>query len=417
MTEAPASSGQALLWFLSQRGGAGIGLNCPVTFRVDGVVDPVRLRDALAKVVRRHTALRTGLVRKGRRLVQRVDQDFAPPIRVVEPGNGTEAVLAAVRSEILAPVSVDRPSLRALVLADGDGSHVCLSLHHAMADGRSGQILFDDLAAVYGGADLPPAPGFDVAAYREAKYLAGPEARRDAARLAAVLAQSDPGAVPLDPAKAARLGRTCQRRLSLDPRLSSRLSALAETSGLGDFALYLAIHLATLHRLTGVRHPGVATLYANRTDPDLAETVGYFVTMQYLAASVPPRITLRAYAQEVASRAREGSLRQRYPLHLLPGGANGREGRADDCVFQVLPYRFLTRDFGGLSATPYLPPVQPRRFDFEVTVVPLPEAVEVLVTWNADRLVTGFADAFATGYRTVAAELADDPDQPLARIA
>lgn len=417
MTEAPASSGQALLWFLSQRGGLGIGLNCPVTFRVDGVIDPARLRDALAKVVRRHAALRTGLVRKGRKLVQRVEDDFTPPVRFARPGDGSEAVLTAIRSEILAPVPVDRPSLRVLVLTGADGSHVCLSMHHAIADGRSGQILFDDLAAAYGGADLCPVPGFEVAAYREAEYLSGPEARRDAARLAAELARSDPGAVPFDPAKPARLGRTGQRRLALEPRLSSRLSALAETSGLGDFALYLAIHLATLHRLTGVRHPGVATLYANRTDPDLAETVGYFVTMQYLAASVSPGITLRAFSQEVASRAREASLRQRFPLHLLPMGANGRAGRADDCVFQLLPYRFLTGDFWGRNATPYLPPVQPRRFDFEVTVVPGPEKVKLLVTWNADRLAAGFADAFAEGYRAVAVELADDPDQPLARIA
>jgi hypothetical protein len=417
MIEVPASSGQSLLWFLEKRGGRGIGLNCPVPFRVQGLVDPARLRDALGQIAQRHSALRTGLARRDRRLIQIVADSASIEVTVAHAAAGPEAVQATISEEILRPVPVDRPSLRALMVPTGAETHVCLSVHHAFADGWSGQLIFDDLAQTYGGAALPAVPGFELAALREADYLASPQAARDLVQSRAVVDEADIGAVPLDRRQPARIGATAGRRKVLDPWVSARLSAFAATSGVGAFAVHLSICLAALHLAAGTLRPGIATLFANRTDPTFAKTVGFFVSMQYLAVPVSDRARLRAFVNEVAGRARAASARQRFPLHLLPRDPSRWQERLDDCVFQLLPYKFQGRDFGGMSAVPYLPPVQPRRFDFEVTAVPDDDAAQIIVNWNADRLDRRFVDQYLDRYLAVAAALADDPDRLLAGIA
>ena len=60
----PASPGQARLWFVERAGLAGHGYVTPVNLRIDGPLDPERLRLALQAVVHRHEALRTAFVER-----------------------------------------------------------------------------------------------------------------------------------------------------------------------------------------------------------------------------------------------------------------------------------------------------------------------------------------------------------------
>ena len=66
----PLSFGQERLWFLAQLDAGGALYNVPLGLRLRGALDVEALRAALAAVVARHEALRTGFVAQAGRPVQ-----------------------------------------------------------------------------------------------------------------------------------------------------------------------------------------------------------------------------------------------------------------------------------------------------------------------------------------------------------
>ncbi|MDJ0822247.1 MAG: condensation domain-containing protein, partial [Paracoccaceae bacterium] len=384
--------------------------------------DRARLARALSRLSARHVALRSGLQRQRRDLVQVEYPGFVPPVQsIVCPADAADTTEARLAREIQREIMSDRPSLRAVVFGDGAGSEtVCLSLHHAFSDGWSGTRMFEDLAAAYS-ADAAsaeqPASSYHDFARDEAAYLASVQGQRDRAYWQQALAKAKFTSVPLDPGKPARSGPTERLRTRFDPRSSAQLEALAGVFGADLFALTLALFFATLHRLTGTFQPGCASLFSGRVDNRYADCVGFFVSTAYLAVPVESDLTLRDLIARVAQTSRAASGHQRYPLHLLPSPMTQTAGRrADDCVFQMLPYAFDAKPFGPFVAKPFLPPVQPRRFDFELTVAPGEDGLSVLSTWNADRLERGWVEAALDYYRTVASAFLADPGRKLSAL-
>ncbi|MEV7327370.1 amino acid adenylation domain-containing protein [Micromonospora sp. NPDC093244] len=141
-----------------------------VRFRIDGPVDPHRLREAVAALLVRHPNLRACFRHKGlARPVQVVPREVSVPWTEVDL---TGRDPAEAREELRRLLAVDRvrrfemtrpPLLRcALVRFGAQRAELIVTLHHILVDGWSMPILARDLAALYAGrsAELPSAPPF-----------------------------------------------------------------------------------------------------------------------------------------------------------------------------------------------------------------------------------------------------------------
>jgi len=173
--------GQRALWFLERVAPGNGAYHIVAAARVRGDVDGEALRRAFEALVARHEALRTvypeieGEPRA--RVLEESGLDFAE-----EDGSGWSEgrALAWLAAEGYRAFDLARgPLVRVRLLRrDGGGRDLLFAVHHIAADFWSLAVALRDLGELYRAersgtkAGLPPAPGFQVQAAREAAWLA-----------------------------------------------------------------------------------------------------------------------------------------------------------------------------------------------------------------------------------------------------
>src|ERR1700722_5021389 len=97
--EYPVSSPQRRLYAIQQADGTGVAYNMPAAFRIDGPMDPERLRCALRSLMQAHSILRTVYRVERGEVRQSILSQFEPALEVQEcPGmSESEAVQGFVR--------------------------------------------------------------------------------------------------------------------------------------------------------------------------------------------------------------------------------------------------------------------------------------------------------------------------------
>lgn len=133
-----------------------------LVFRLTGALDVAGLVRAHARLAERHSALRSRFVQgaSGWELCD-VGAIFSLCVRRVDQVD-EELVLSLLHEERSRRISLrEGPLSRALLATDTIGEHLLVwSLSHAIVDGWSLGILWDDLTAIYGGQELADVPGF-----------------------------------------------------------------------------------------------------------------------------------------------------------------------------------------------------------------------------------------------------------------
>ncbi|GAA3854742.1 hypothetical protein GCM10022243_20280 [Saccharothrix violaceirubra] len=273
----PASSGQRRLWLLDQLLPGSPVYNIGWRVAVDGPLDVDRLRSALADVVDRHEALRTTLVAPDGVPEQVVASTVPVELPVVDVA-ATE-VAARVRDQVRVAFDLETgPLFRAVLLRLTADRHVLvLVLHHAIADGWSCAVLFDELARRYAGEDLPEPPiGYpDYALWQQEQSFDDGYWRERLRDVPTVLA------LPTDRPRPERpTGRGAELRARI-------------RVGDGSFARLLALFGCVLHRVTGQADLLVATPVAARTRPETEGLVGFVANTVPLRATFDEDTTVR----------------------------------------------------------------------------------------------------------------------------
>ncbi|MEV6766727.1 amino acid adenylation domain-containing protein [Streptomyces sp. NPDC051105] len=319
----PLSYAQRRLWFLD-RVDAGTAYTLPVLVRLRGEIDAEALRDALADVTARQTALRTVFEDRDGEPEQRVLEGAAalPRLRHLTVGSAelTRAVTEAARHRF--DLAHELP-LHAVLFSvvDRPGEHaLLLVLHHIAADGWSLPPLFRDLSRAYAarnsGAcpDLGPLPvPYADFARRQREWLGSADRPGSpfATQLAFwrdTLAGLPPGGplLPRRPERPAVPGRstaTVVRRLDADTH-----ARIVETARAQGATLFMALHAAlaaALVRAGAGEDLAVGSPIAGRgRDGMVDDVVGFFVNMLVLRIDAAGDPTLR----QLLARTREQAL-------------------------------------------------------------------------------------------------------------
>ena len=298
----PLSFAQQRLWFLDQLEPGSSAYNMPYALRVRGPFRAAALRVALTALARRHEALRTRFPTVDGAPVQRVDPPAPVPVTRVDlaalGGDRREAeARRRVEAEALRPFDLARgPLLRCTVLRLGEADHVVLfTLHHAVADAWSMDVLVREVSALHAAAlegrdaGLPPLPVqyADFAAWQRG-WLAGEVLEGELAYWRGRLGGAPPLLdVPTDrPRLAAQDPRAGARPLVLAPELSARLRALARREGATLHMVLLAAWAAFLGRAAGQDDVVVGTPVTGRSHAALEGLIGFFVNLLPIRAAV-----------------------------------------------------------------------------------------------------------------------------------
>ncbi len=431
--EAPASVGQRLLWFLDRYRGQTGALNCPMICRVHGRADETALRAAVDDLAARHDSLRTTFAGGGRELRQVIHEPAPVPVTTVdlraEP-DPEAALRAAIATDLRTRVDPRRAPLRVTGWRVGEDDRVlALTMHHLVTDTWSCDVLFTELAAAYeravrpaGGADPggdgQPATGWQptqFAAWQE-RQLRGPAGQRHRDYWEQQLAGVRPPGIPVSPAGDGG-GRRAVEHAAVDPAVGRALRELARAERTTPFTVLLAGYYTLLHRLTAADDLAVATLFANRTRPELQRTVGFLANMVVLRAQLPPRATFVDVVRRSRQTVIDAFAHQELPYHLLARRTERAGGlRPDDLVFQMLAEPIdVTVAAGGVQFQGVVPDVV-GRFDLELALMPRGDGYAAKLYYTADRLSPGWAADFIAGYAQTAAAVAAEPLAPIADL-
>lgn len=294
-TSLPASLGQKRFYFLEQFSPGSGAYHVRRAWRLNGHLRIDRLQQSLDTLRRRYDALRTTLRLEGADVLQIVHSPSAWPMRIerLHPSMQTDPV--AVESGLQQRASLESvvcfdieqgPLVRALLLEVSQEDHLLvITIHHAVCDGWSLDILEQELFALYeSDADLhsdsdPVAPPKRLEVDGHLKQ--DPQARLECLRDfwhqyldGAPTTLDIPRDLPRPPTEsfAADVQTIC-----LPVSLRQQLANLAQEKGTTLYVLLLASFQVLLSRITLQTDLLVGTPVAGRSRSSQRRMIGFFV--------------------------------------------------------------------------------------------------------------------------------------------
>ncbi|MCP3405770.1 non-ribosomal peptide synthetase [Bradyrhizobium sp. CCGB01] len=310
--------------------------NLPFAFRLQGPLDPATLAQAFGDIVRRHESLRTGFGWSGEEPVSRIatPSELGPVLTIEIIGDGRphnnkrrkalelRKIDLLIEQETYAPFDTARPPLlRARLLRLHADDHVLLlTLHHAVADGWSIGVLFEELsnryAALAGRPSVPlpklPLAFSDVARWQ--RWWCGTDAAR---RQATDWTENLRGAAPVFDGEASPGASTGHYPVSLERELIGRLTAFAGRHNSTLFMCLLTGLKALLLAQTDRNDISVATAMANRAQPDTDRVVGPFENTVIIRTRITPELSFSQALARVRQSVLDAHARQELPFNIL----------------------------------------------------------------------------------------------------
>jgi amino acid adenylation domain-containing protein len=349
----PLSFAQQRLWFLYQMEPESPFYNIPAAVRLTGALDVDALRRALAEVVRRHEAVRTTLhvgAEGSVQVVHPAPDDFPLPVadlRVFPRAWAEGEVRRLAADEAETPFDLRRDLLlRALLVRMAGEEHVLvLNLHHVAGDGWSVDVLFRELAELYGAfrAGLPsplaelPVQYADYAVWQR-EWLSGEALEGQLAywreRLAGAPAVLE---LPADrPRPALQSYRGEVRSFEVPPAAAARLRELARGEDATLFMVLLAAFSLVLHRLSGADDLVVGAPVAGRARPEVEGLIGFFVNTMALRVDASGDPSFRELVRRVRETTLEAYAHQDLPFERVVEELHPERTLGHHPLFQVV---------------------------------------------------------------------------------
>ncbi|MQM25461.1 non-ribosomal peptide synthetase [Glycomyces albidus] len=302
--------------------------NLPVQIRLPEPVDHGRLETALQALTARHEALRTGFVQMGNETYQRIHEEAAVAVAVLDDPESWRPRPFDLASP---------PLLRAFRSADG--RLVVLDFHHAAVDGRSLELLLDDLDRLYRGEALPDLPlrYRDYAVWQQGEGGAAVREQQEAFWLRAFADRPEPLELPTDrPRGPVREYDGARLAFELGTARTAGLAALARREGATLFHALAAAYFVFLHRITGQTDLTAGLPVDGRGVGDVDEVAGMFANTLCLRARIRPGQAFTALLREVRDDVIAAFTNADYQFDELVAKAGGERDFSRNPLFDTM---------------------------------------------------------------------------------
>ncbi len=314
---APLSLMQQRLWFLEQLEPGRVTYNTPSAHRLKGPLDVGALERSLGEMVRRQPILRTELVidssgEPAQRVLPVLTVHLGPIVDLSAlPSEEREAaLLSRMKALVSVPIPLGQaPLFRHVLYRLGPHEHVLFFMpHHAIWDGWSFDLFYEEMAALYGAysadrdPDLPAlATSYADFSAGQQRWLASKELHDQVDQWKHRLADLPP---PLDlptdrprPPRTSGAGSTTW--LSCSKAQVDAARSLGQSADATLFMTLLATYALLLSRLSGQTDLVIGTPVRGRNTAELEKVMGFFVNALPLRLRVEPQASFRSLLRDV----------------------------------------------------------------------------------------------------------------------
>ena len=427
----PLSFGQERLWVVHRLDPQGTAYHMPYLLRLRGPLDVEALGRAVDVLVERHESLRTRFPEVDGRPVQRVSPPCPGVLRVHDGVTVDDDPAGFAEALARAPFDLESgPLFRAGLVRVREEEHLLvLSMHHAVSDGWSMEVVFRELGVLYAAFAEGAVPGLTELPVRYADFSAWQRAclRGEVldARLAywrGRLAGAPPVLeLPTDrPRSAVQSTRGASAPVAVSTEAARALRALSRQEGATLFMTLLAGWQLLLAKYSGQDDVVVGTPVAGRTHQALEGLVGFFVNTLALRTELGGDPGFRVLLGRVRETTLGAYAHQDLPFEriveeLHPGRAAGHA--------PLVQATFL------LQSAPLAPPLLPgveagvetvesgtTKFDLSLGLREVDGGLGGEIRYNADLFEAATIARMAVHLRTLLEGIAADPDGRLSGL-
>ncbi|MGH3786274.1 MAG: amino acid adenylation domain-containing protein, partial [Pseudonocardiaceae bacterium] len=451
----PLSPAQQRLWFLDDLTSGGIEYNTGIGLRLSGALDLEALRSALAALSSRHESLRTTFDTIDGQGIQVVAPGGEIPLRMLNLTDLRDdgALDRALVQELSTPFDLRRgPLTRVLLVRLALDDHVLLlNQHHIITDGRSVQILVDELAQLYSAAvnerasepliqserarepstrhnidsitaaltELPiQYPDFAVwQRERLSDAVLEPHLDYWKHQLAGVEALELPTDRPRPPQ---RTTAGAVHRHDLSTGLVRRLTAVGQAHAATLFMTLTAAVQLLLSRYCNQRDITVGTVTSGRDRAELEELIGFFVNTVALRSWVEPGQPFGDFLAAVRETVLEAFAHDEVPFDRLIEELRPERDPSRTPLVQAMvvlqQHMVPPREITGLRITEHDLPRPSSRFDLVVEFLPRDGSLSVTVEYNTDLFDAGTIAGLVASLEVLLEGIADNPHRQLAEL-
>ncbi|MEB2340365.1 MAG: amino acid adenylation domain-containing protein, partial [Nitrospirales bacterium] len=431
---APLSFAQQRLWFLAQLEPESWLYNLSFGLRLRGPLDVEALARSFEAVAMRHDQLRTRFLLVEGRPVQVTTESPTLPFdrQVADPAAGLpldQYVADLAASEARLPFALEGSLLWRIKLVQlGEQDHLLfVTLHHAIADGWSLNLLLADMVSAYcalrAGQPVPfPAPTVRYADYAQwqREWLTGDVLEHELGYWKQALAGASP-MVSLyadHPRPTVQTFRGARHNFTVPPDVTAALQGLGRRQGVTLFMTLLAAFQVLLHRYSGDGDLSIGTPIANRTTVETEGLIGFFVNTLVLRTDVSgdPRFV------DLLERVRETVLgaqsHQDVPFEQVVDALKPERDLSHAPLFQVMfALQTLGRDMieiPDLTIEPVEVDPGSAKFDLSLEMTLAPEGLTGFFEFNLDLFEPATIERMAGHFLTLLAGIVAEPQRTLA---
>ncbi|NEQ30350.1 MAG: amino acid adenylation domain-containing protein [Leptolyngbya sp. SIO4C5] len=348
----PLSFAQQRLWFLDQLEPGSPTYNIAFQLHLTGTLQIAALTQAFNQIVQRQEALRTAFNTVDGQSVQLIlpTLQLAVPLvdlQLLPVAQQTAEVTRLATAAARCPFDLTRaPLLRVTLVRLAADQHVLLlTIHHIISDGWSMQVLFQELAALYGafsrGQPSPLAPlpvqYADFAVWQR-QQLQGALLDQQLAYWRSQLQ----GALPVlklpiaSPRLADPGSQSAIHQFSLSQELTQALKTLSQRENVTLFMTLLAAFKILLYRYSGQSDILIGSPIANRNRTELEGIIGFFANTLVLRTDLVGNPTVSELLGRIRATALGAYAHQDLPFERLVDELKLPRDLGHNPLFQML---------------------------------------------------------------------------------
>jgi amino acid adenylation domain-containing protein len=435
---APLTPMQERIRFIEELHPGRVVYNTPSAHRLTGPMDRAKFEQAVRAMVALQPALRTVIVATadGTGFEQQVldTLDVALPFEDLStlPADRREAELMA-RMQAIVDTPMDilaAPLFRTALYKLGEEEHAFFFMpHHIVWDGWSFDLLYEDLAAIYGAlaAGATPAPPQPAITYLDyacwmAEWMKGPEAARQLQywknRFANAPLPRQPNTDK--PRQPGMSGEGATEWVHFDRELTERLRDVARVNDLTLSMLAMSVYAAMMACAIGANAIVVGLPVRGRQAPETEGVMGFFNNLLPVQFVVDPAQALGAFLQGVKRDTLEVFEHQELPFERIAEEpeVSSRASRFGlyQALFSFQDARERRRDWGPLRQQAILLFQKGATEDLGLWLMEVPAGLEGGFTYNSDIYLPETAAALRERYTELLRRVAAQPAITLAEL-
>lgn len=394
------SGAQTRLWMAQKLSGNSANYNMPIALRVTGAFDYNIAKQAFAKVVAKHEALRTRFVEQDGKVLQFVEPIVDFTLEYIDATAHSQGQVQGLIDALFAHRFdlAQAPLVKAQLVktqTDGQPCHILVMVvHHLVCDAWSINLMTQDFMQFYQGICHGQSLS-GAAALGYIDYVLWQQKHLDDDALAKQLnywqqrLKNAPlvHSLPLDFARSNHTAIDgAQYQYRIDSALAERLLQSAERFGITEFVLIHSAWALCMKLLGGEQDVVVGTPVANRTVAELENVVGMFVNTLALRSDVPFD-NLEQYLLAFKAINAEAQANQDVQFEQVLSALALKRNPQYAPVFQLMLTVNQVKQDGiampGLGFEPLKSAVSLAKFELDLTAIFSPEGL--VLNWIFDK--------------------------------